>query len=120
MQNDDLQQKCEACRAGAPQVSDEELAELIRKIPDWTPVVVDGVLQLERVYQFKNFAQAWAMCDRVAALAEEAGHHPALLLEWGRLQVNWWSHKIRGLHRLDFELAANTDQLFSTDYQNDQ
>jgi 4a-hydroxytetrahydrobiopterin dehydratase len=49
--------------------------------------VVDGVLQLERAYQFKNFAQAWAMCDRVAALAEEAGHHPALLLEWGLLQI---------------------------------
>ncbi|WP_373976540.1 4a-hydroxytetrahydrobiopterin dehydratase [Chitinibacter sp. SCUT-21] len=111
MENHELAQKCEACRAGAPQVSDEELAELIRAIPDWTPVVVDGVLQLQRVYEFSNFALAWAMCDRVAALAEEAGHHPALLLEWGRLQVNWWSHKIRGLHRLDFELAARTDAL---------
>jgi 4a-hydroxytetrahydrobiopterin dehydratase len=96
-------------------VSDEELAQLMHAIPDWTPVVVEGVLQLQRVYEFNNFAQAWAMCDRVAALAEEVGHHPVLLLEWGRLQVNWWSHKIRGLHRLDFELAARTDQLQLTD-----
>ncbi|WP_410499408.1 4a-hydroxytetrahydrobiopterin dehydratase [Chitinibacter sp. S2-10] len=111
--SDDFQQKCEACRAGAPQVSDEELPGLIRAIPDWTPVVVDGVLQLRRVYQFKNFAQAWAMCDRVAALAEEVGHHPALLLEWGKLTVSWWTHKIGGLHKMDFELAAKTDSLFT-------
>ncbi|QLG88761.1 4a-hydroxytetrahydrobiopterin dehydratase [Chitinibacter bivalviorum] len=109
--NPDLQQKCEACRAGAPQVSDAELAELMRAIPDWTPIVVDGVLQLQRVYAFRNFAEAWAMSNRVATLAEEVGHHPALLLEWGRLTVTWWSHKIRGLHRMDFELAAKTDRL---------
>ena len=50
-------QKCEACRADAPRVSDEELPELMRQIPDWTPVVRDGVLQLERSYKFKNFKQ---------------------------------------------------------------
>ncbi|WP_028451644.1 4a-hydroxytetrahydrobiopterin dehydratase [Chitinilyticum aquatile] len=109
---DDLAAKCEACRAGAPQVSDAELAELIRAIPDWTPLSVDGVLQLQRVYVFSDFAQAWAMLDRVARLAEEHGHHPALLLEWGRLTVSWWTHKIRGLHRMDFELAAKTDALY--------
>lgn len=111
MNEADVAQKCEACRAGAPQVSDEELAVLIRAIPDWTPRVVDGVLQLQRCYTFRNFADAWAMSNRVAALAEQVGHHPALLLEWGKLTVSWWSHKIRGLHRMDFELAAKTDRL---------
>ncbi|WP_028453942.1 4a-hydroxytetrahydrobiopterin dehydratase [Chitinilyticum litopenaei] len=110
--NDTFAARCEACRAGAPQVSDGELAELIRAIPDWTPVSVDGVLQLQREYQFADFAQAWAMLDRVARLAEAHGHHPALLLEWGKLTVSWWTHKIRGLHRIDFELAAKTDEQY--------
>ncbi len=106
-----IEERCEACRADAPKVSDAELAELIRQIPDWQPVVVDGVLQLKREYTFRNFASALAFTNRVGALAEEAGHHPALLTEWGKVTVSWWTHKIKGLHRNDFILAARTDQL---------
>ncbi len=105
------EQKCEACRADAPRVSDEELAELLRQIPDWAPVVRDGILQLERVFTFPDFAAALAFTNRVGALAEAAGHHPALLTEWGRVTVTWWTHKIRGLHRTDFILAARTDEV---------
>lgn len=102
---------CEACRADAPKVSDAELAELIRQIPQWQPVVDDGVLQLKREFLFRNFVEALAFTNRVGALAEEAGHHPALLTEWGKVTVRWWTHKIKGLHRNDFILAARTDEL---------
>lgn len=105
------EQSCEACRADAPKVTDDELALLIREIPAWQPVVRDGVLQLERVFSFRNFADALVFTNRVAALAEEAGHHPAILTEWGKVTVTWWSHKIRGLHRNDFIMAARTDGL---------
>lgn len=105
------EEKCEACRADAPKVSDAELAELIKQIPDWQPVVVDGVLQLKREFAFRNFAQALEFTNRVGALAESVGHHPALLTEWGKVTVSWWTHKIRGLHRNDFILAAKTDEL---------
>ncbi len=105
------EQACEACRADAPRVADDELAELIREIPDWTVEVRDGVMQLERVYTFRNFADALAFTNRVGALAEEQAHHPALLTEWGRVTVTWWTHKIKGLHRNDFIMAARTDRL---------
>ncbi len=105
------EERCEACRADAPKVSDAELAELIKQIPDWQPVVVDGILQLQREFAFRNFALALAFTNQVGALAEEAGHHPALLTEWGKVTVSWWTHKIKGLHRNDFILAAKTDQL---------
>lgn len=107
------EQSCEACRADAPKVTDDELAQLIREIPEWSPVVRDGILQLERVFTFRNFAEALTFSNRVGAIAEEAGHHPAILTEWGKVTVTWWSHKIRGLHRNDFILAARTDRLFS-------
>lgn len=106
-----VEERCEACRADAPKVSDAELAGLMKQIPDWQPVVIDGILQLKREYMFRNFADALAFTNRVGALAEEAGHHPALLTEWGKVTVSWWSHKIRGLHRNDFILAAKTDVL---------
>ena len=103
-------QACEACRADAPLVSDEELAQLLREIPDWTPVARDGVMQLERVFKFRNFKQALAFTNRVGAIAEEVGHHPALLTEWGKVTVTWWSHEAGGLHKNDFIMAARTDK----------
>ncbi len=107
------EQQCEACRADAPQVSDEELATLIREIPEWTPEVRDGVMQLERVYRFRNFKQALAFTNNVGEIAEEVGHHPAILTEWGKVTVTWWSHEMGGLHRNDFIMAARTDSVFS-------
>ena len=103
---------CEACRADAPKVSDEELAELIRQIPDWVPVVRDSVMQLEREFSFDDFVSAMAFTNKVGELAESEGHHPAILTEWGKVTVTWWSHKIKGLHRNDFIMSARTDQIY--------
>jgi len=106
-------ERCEACRADAPKVSDEELATLIKEIPDWSIETRDGIMQLEKVFEFPDFAQALAFTNRVGALAESEGHHPKLVTEWGRVVVTWWSHKIKGLHRNDFVMSAKTDDLQS-------
>lgn len=103
------QQKCEACNADAPQVTDDELATLIREIPEWTPVVRDGVMQLEREFKFKNFKLALAFTNRVGEIAEAEFHHPTLVTEWGKVTVTWWTHAIHGLHKNDFIMAARTD-----------
>ena len=71
----------------------------------------DGVKRLERVFTFPDFAGALAFTNRVGAIAEAAGHHPALLTEWGRVTVGWWTHAIGGLHRNDFIMAARTEPL---------
>lgn len=104
--------KCTACRVGEPTVTDAEAAELHLQIPDWRIVERDGIKRLERVFRFPNFAEALKFTDAVGALAEEEGHHPLLTTEWGRVRVSWWTHKIRGLHRNDFIMAARTDRLY--------
>jgi 4a-hydroxytetrahydrobiopterin dehydratase len=104
------EQSCVACRRDAPTVTDEEIAELQPQVPDWDDV--DGVKRLTRTFGFDDFAQALAFTDRVGRLAEHEGHHPALLTEWGRTTVSWWTHKIKGLHRNDFVMAAKTDRLY--------
>ena len=106
-------QHCEACRADAPNVSEAELAELIKQIPDWSPIICDGVLQLQRIFSCKPYTQAIMLTCSIAELAEQEGHHPAILTEWGKVTVTWWSHKIRGLHKNDFIMAAKTDALFA-------
>ena len=104
-------QNCEACRADAPLISDEELKQLTPAIPDWQVIVVDGVMQLQREFSFKNFAEAMVFSNSVGDLAEAENHHPAILTEWGKVTVTWWSHKIRGLHKNDLILAARTDRV---------
>ena len=102
---------CTACRADAPRVTDEEIAELKPQIPDWQIIERDGIRRLERVFRLKDFAQALAFTNKVGAIAEAEGHHPAVLTQWGSVTVTWWTHKIRGLHRNDFIMAAKTDRL---------
>lgn len=106
------EQQCEACRADAPRISDEELRTLMPDIPDWETVVVDGIMQLRREFKFRNFVEAMAFSNRVGDIAEAEGHHPAILTEWGRVTITWWSHKIRGLHKNDLIMAARTDGLY--------
>jgi 4a-hydroxytetrahydrobiopterin dehydratase len=94
-----------------PTLSDSEVAELRPGVPDWHVTAVDGVKALRRSFTFQDFAQALAFTNKVGALAEEQGHHPALLTEWGKVTVTWWTHAIGGLHKNDFIMAAKTDRL---------
>ena len=103
--------KCVACRRDAPTLSEDEVRELLPEVPDWEVLEADGVKQLRRVFRFDDFAEALAFANAVGRVAEEEGHHPALLVEWGRVTVTWWTHKIGGLHRNDFVMAAKTDEL---------
>jgi 4a-hydroxytetrahydrobiopterin dehydratase len=106
------QMRCVACRKDAPTVTDAELAEFHRQVSDWDIVELDGIKRLRRVFSVDDFAQALGFTMKVGELAEEEGHHPALLTEWGRTTVTWWTHKIKGLHRNDFIMAAKTDALY--------
>ena len=104
-------ERCVACRRDAPRLGADEIAALQPQVPDWTIVEHDGVPRLERVYAFPNFIEALGFTVKVGALAEGEAHHPEIVTEWGRVKVGWWTHKIRGLHRNDFIMAAKTDAL---------
>ncbi len=107
------QEQCEACRVGAPKVTEAEAGQLLSEIPDWHIESADGISQLKRTYTFKNFAAALAFTNQVGALAEAEQHHPDILTAWGRVELVWYTHKIGGLHRNDFICAARSDQLYS-------
>ena len=90
-----------------------EVNALKPEIPGWSVLERDGVARLERAFRFANFAEALAFTNEIGALAEEAGHHPAITTEWGRVTVGWWTHAIGGLHRNDFVMAAKTDERYA-------
>ncbi len=108
------QMKCEVCRVGAPQATEEEIAIFLKQLPDWSIAEYDVIRRLERTFRFKNFVDALAFANRVGAIAEQEGHHPSLLVEWGKVRVVWWTHKIKGLHRNDFIMAAKTDETYTS------
>jgi len=105
--------KCTACRKGEPTVTDQEIAQLHPQVRKWQVVEREGIKRLERAFEFGDFAGALDFTNKVGALAEAEGHHPAILTGWGKATVTWWTHKIRGLHRNDFIMAAKTDELYS-------
>ena len=105
--------KCTACRVGEPTVTDAEVAELHPQVPEWKIVEKDGIKRIERSFKFKDFLEALNFTNKIGEIAEEEGHHPGIMTEWGRVRVEWWTHKIKGLHRNDFLMAAKTDRLTS-------
>ena len=105
------QMKCEACRKGAPQATETEISEFMPQLTGWKVIEKQGIKQLEKVYSFEDFGQALAFTNRIGEIAESENHHPAILTEWGRVTVYWWTHKIKGLHRNDFIMAARTDEV---------
>ncbi|SRR5581483_9742065 len=105
------QQKCVACRGTEPILTDAQIAELQPQIPEWQVKEVGGMKRLERVFKFKNFAEALSFTNKVGEIAEQEDHHPLIITEWGRVTINWWTHKIGGLHQNDFIMAAKTDKL---------
>jgi len=72
--------------------------------------VVDGH-HLLKTFTFPDFKTALAFVNRAGEIAEEEGHHPDLLLSWGKVEVKTWTHKIDGLTESDFILAAKIDKL---------
>ena len=105
------QLKCVACRGGEPTLTDEEISELQPAVPEWQVIEVEGVKRLERSFKLKNFIEAVAFTNKIAMTAEKEDHHPLIVTEWGRVKVQWWTHKIKGLHKNDFIMAAKVDRL---------
>ena len=104
-------QQCVACGNDSLPLDRNQIAELLRQVSDWKVVEREGIERLERVFEFPDFAAALAFTNGVGEVAEAEGHHPALLTEWGRVTVTWWTHSIGGLHGNDFVMAAKTDRV---------
>lgn len=99
--------KCLPCHGGIPTLSEEEQIRFLREVPGWQIVQQH---HLSRSYNFPDFKTALAFLNKVAEISEAEGHHPDLLLRWGQVRVDIWTHAVNGLTENDFILAAKCDQ----------
>ncbi len=118
--NELTQKHCSQIRSDTPAIDALEIGQWTEKVPDWRVVEKNGVPRLEKVFKFENFRQAMAFTYKVAQTAEEEDHHPAILTEWGKVTVNWWTHRIKGLHQNDFIMAAKTSEIYGDQNGRDQ
>ncbi len=103
--------RCVGCHGGESSLSPAQVQEHLALVPDWRMEKREGIPRLERIFTFPDFRSALAFAGRVGEAAEVEGHHPALLVEWGKVTVTWWTHATGGLHLNDFIMAAKTDAL---------
>jgi len=106
------QDTCVPCRGGVPTLTDAEIAELLPQVHGWKAAEIDGVKRIAREFAFPDFRTAMTFAVAVGDIAEAEGHHPDLHVSWGKVVVETWTHKIRGLHRNDFILAAKVDRVY--------
>ncbi len=100
--------KCVPCRGGVPPLEGPALGRLQQNVPQWS---VEKEHHIHREFRFPDFKQALDFVNRVGALAEEQGHHPDILLAWGKADITLWTHKVDGLTESDFIMAAKIDRL---------
>ena len=106
------QSNCEACSADAKKLSADEIKSLHVEVKDWELITEDNIEKLTHTFNTGNYAKSMAFTNAVAALADKSDHHPLLIVEYGRVTVVWWSHKIKGLHLNDFIMASRTSDVF--------
>jgi 4a-hydroxytetrahydrobiopterin dehydratase len=102
---------CVPCRGGVPSLKGANLAELHGQLADPAQWKIIDEHHLVRAFKFPDFKSALAFVNRVGEVAEEQGHHPDILLGWGKVEITTWTHAVNGLTESDFILAAKIDQL---------
>ena len=102
---------CVPCRGGVSPLKGKELADIHAQLPEAAQWNVVNEHHLVRIYKFPDFKSALAFTNRVGELAEEQGHHPDILLAWGKVEITIWTHAVNGLTESDFILAAKIDQI---------
>jgi len=104
-----VEEKCKPCQGGEPTLSVAEAEGLGRQVPEWA--IEDQAI--ERHLKFKDFREAMEFVNKVADAAEEEGHHPDIHISWNKVRLRLTTHKIGGLSRNDFILAAKIDKLLA-------
>jgi 4a-hydroxytetrahydrobiopterin dehydratase len=94
-------------RTAAAKLTDPQIEANLATLPEWTEAA--GAIQ--RTYQFKTFAESIAFVNKAADAAENADHHPDILIRYTKVTMTLSTHDAGGITKKDFDLAAKLDAL---------
>lgn len=105
-----LAKKCKPCEGGVAPCTIEEANQQLQRLEGWQ-LTREGQ-RIRKQWTVQNFMAGMDFFNKVAAVAEEDGHHPDLHIEGYRnVSIELWTHAIGGLSENDFILAAKIDQV---------
>ena len=105
--------ECVPCKGGTPPLPPDQVQTLLGELDDWT---LEQEFHLTKLFDFPDFAMALNFVNQVGEIAEQQQHHPDIYLAWGKVRVEVWTHKIKGLTESDFILAARVDAALTKSY----
>ena len=107
-----ISKKCVACSSDTPPIARTEAEKLLTQIPEWNLTEEAGILRIKKDFKFKDFKEALAFVNKVGEIAESEGHHPNIRLHnWNKVELENYTHKIKGMSENDFILAAKVNVL---------
>jgi 4a-hydroxytetrahydrobiopterin dehydratase len=92
-------------------LSPTEVVTRLAYVQGWELVGNGADVAIEKIFRFANYHETLAFVNAVAFIAHTQDHHPELTVGYNRCAVRWNTHDVRGLSRLDFEAATQTDAL---------
>jgi 4a-hydroxytetrahydrobiopterin dehydratase len=102
---------CVPCEGGTPPLDETATNKLLAQVVGWKLSPEEGQARIAKRFEFVDFLAAMAFVDKMAALAEEEGHHPDFSVHYNRVDVTLSTHAVRGLSENDFILAAKIDAI---------
>jgi 4a-hydroxytetrahydrobiopterin dehydratase len=102
--------RCVPCQAGTPPLDRPTISLLLNDVMDWELRAAKGTPEkIAKRFKFDDFLGTMAFVDKMAALAEEQGHHPDFCVHYSEVEVTLWTHAVGGLSENDFIMAAKID-----------
>lgn len=98
-------------RKGDAPLAAADMKPLLTQVPDWHLIHEDSMDKLVREYRFTDYLKVIDLTHKIGCMGEQMNHHPVMVVEWGKLTVNWWTHVTCGLNRNDFIMAARCDRV---------
>jgi len=89
----------------------KQILSKLSSLPSWQLIFEDSMYKLQKEFNFEDFDQALKFTNKVGILAEKHNHHPRIILEWGKVNITWWSHSEGGIVDSDFLMADKLDRL---------
>ena len=102
---------CESLGQGSVPLTEEVMREYLDTLDCWR-LIDSRPLRLAKSFVFDDYEDAFIFVAHIKDISVQQNHHPRIVFEYDSVEVTWWTHVLKGLHRNDYIMAAKTDAMF--------